>query len=1108
MSIVATAISRRVTVAMATLAVALFGSLSLERLGLNLLPELAYPTLTVRTDFEGAAPAEVEEQITRRLEERVGVINGLRRMHSISAAERSDLVLEFAWGTDMNGAAVEVREKLDLAQLPLDVERPSILRLNPNLDPIVRAAIVLRRHSGEEAAALQDEDAAALQDEEAAALQELRRFAEDVVKKRLDPVLGVAAVLVSGGYEDEISVHVDQDRLAQLGLSVQALGQRLQAANINLSGGRLTDRGQEYLVRTLNEFGSVADIGETIVYQEAGRVLRLEEVAEVREGHKERDSVMRVQGLEAIEIAMYKEGDANTVTVAAAISERLDAIARDLPEAYELVVIHNQADFITAAIDEVRSAAVVGAFFAVLVLYLFLKDVRSTLIVTATIPASVLGTFVLMDAFDITLNIMSLGGIALAVGMLMDNAIVVLENIARYRESDARLSLPAAAGRGASEVAGAVLASTLTTIAVFLPLAFVEGVAGQLFRDQALTVTFALVASLLLAFTLIPMLAAIGAGTGAANERSSPAPAVQASTASGPLGWRRLAAAPLRGAIRATVLLLERLGAGLALALRPIHWGFDAAYARAYRGYVALLNAALRFRAATLLAAAASLAGSAALLPALPVELIPPLSQGEFRADLELAPGTRLEATDQVLAEAQAQLLDYPVVERTYSVAGTGGKLDATATRGGEQVGELNVVLMEGIAPADETLVMALARDALAAVPGVQFKVDKPQPFTFATPLEVEVSGNDLASIERVAAELAAAMAASPAFSDVESTIRPGYPELQIVFDQERTAAAGLLVPEVAARVVRKIRGDVPTKFTWRDKRVDIRVRLAETARNSKADVENLLVDAGSRQVRLASLATVQLAAGPADIQRIGQKRVALVSAHVEHGDLALAGTQARALLDAIPHPQNVSSRVGGQAEEMEASFESLRLALLLALVLVYLVMASLFESLLHPFVIMFTVPLAAVGAVLAILATGISISVVVFIGAILLVGIVVNNAIVLVDRVNRLRLRGMPRRAAVVAGAQQRFRPIVMTTATTVLGLLPMAVGLGEAAELRAPMAITVIGGLLVATLLTLVVIPVVYDLVDRKAIHGDVFDGAPPAGGSAEAPAREGAA
>ena len=1067
MTVVGTAIARRVTVAMATLAVALFGSLSLGRLSLNLLPELAYPTLTVRTDFEGAAPSEVEEQITRRLEERVGVINGLRRMHSISAAERSDLVLEFAWGTNMNNAAVEVREKLDLVQLPLDVERPSILRLNPNLDPIVRAAIVLRRPT----------------DDDAAALQALRRFAEDVVKKRLDPVLGVAAVLVSGGYEDEISVNVDQHRLAQLGLSVQALGQRLQAANINLSGGRLTDRGQEYLVRTLNEFGSVADIRETIIFQDAGRVLRLKEVAEVIEGHKERDSVMRVQGFEAIEIAMYKEGDANTVTVAGAIAERLAAIAEEMPSDYELVTIYNQADFITAAIEEVQQAAIIGAFFAVLVLYLFLKDVRSTLIVTATIPASVLGTFVLMDAFDITLNIMSLGGIALAVGMLMDNAIVVLENIARYRESDSSVPLATAASQGASEVGGAVLASTLTTIAVFLPLAFVEGIAGQLFRDQALTVTFALVASLLLAFTLIPMLAAIGSRGGSTG--TAPLPPA-------PTGWRGLAGAPLRWGVRGLVLLAKRLADALAAMLKPIHWGFDLAYAQAYRGYVALLNAALRFRAATLVAAVACLAGAVAVVPTLPVELIPPLSQGEFRVDLELEPGTRLEATDEVLVDVQGQLLDYPIVERTYSVAGTGGKLDATATRGGEQVGELSVVLEGGTTPADESLVMSLARRVLAAVPGVQFEVAKPQLFTFATPLEVEVAGNDLAAIERVAEQLAVSMEASPSFSDVASSIRPGFPELQIVFDQERAAAAGLSVPEVANRVVRKIRGDVPTKFTWGDKRVDIRVRLAETARNSKADVENLLVDAGGRQVRLASLATVQVAAGPADIQRIGQKRVALVSAQVTHGDLALGGQEAEAMLAAIPHPPNVTSRIGGQTEEMAASFQSLRLAALLALVLVYLVMASLFESLLHPFVIMFTVPLAAVGAVLAIALTGISISVVVFIGAILLVGIVVNNAIVLVDRVNRLRLRGMPRRAAVITGAQQRFRPIVMTTATTVLGLTPMAIGLGEAAELRTPMAVTVIGGLLVATLLTLVVIPVVYDLVDRKAIHGDVFDDA----------------
>ncbi|MYE23708.1 MAG: efflux RND transporter permease subunit [Gammaproteobacteria bacterium] len=1078
MGVIPTAIARPVTVAMATFAVALFGALSLDRLGLNLLPELAYPTLTIRTDFEGAAPAEVEEQITRRLEERVGVINGVRRMHSISAAERSDVVLEFAWGTDMNTAAVEVREKLDLVRLPLDIERPSILRLNPNLDPIVRAAIVLRERGS--AADLQPR------------LQELRRFTEDVVKKRLDPVLGVAAVLVSGGYQDEIAVNVDQERISQLGMNVEMLGQRLQAANVNLSGGRLEDRGQEFLVRTMNEFATVEDIKDTIVFQQNGSVLRLKDVADVFESHKERDSVMRVDGFEAIEIAMYKEGDANTVAVSGDIAERMAEIARELPPAYELVKIYDQADFIAAAIDEVQSAAIIGAAFAVLVLFLFLKDARSTLIVTATIPASVLATFVLMDAFDITLNIMSLGGIALAVGMLMDNAIVVLENIARHRDAgtapqghatsgSASLSLAEAAERGTSEVSGAVLASTMTTIAVFLPLAFVEGIAGQLFRDQALTVAFALVASLILAFTLIPMLAAVRV-----------APRDTLATEEGGAGGRtHKALAPLGWLVRGLALLWRGLMRGTNLAMRPVQWAFDAGYAQVLAGYTALLTLALPPGPLPRVPPYAWGGATAAMAPSLPVQLIPPLSQGEFRIDMELEPGTRLERTDQVLAETQGALLAYPIVERTYSVAGTGGKLDASSVGGGEQVGELSVVLQDGITPGDESLIMSLARSAVAAMPGTQFKVERPQLFTFATPLEVEISGTDLEDIESIAERLVAAMSASESFSDVESSIRPGYPELQIDFDQERTAATGLFVPEVASRVVRKVRGDVPTKFTWEDKRIDIRLRLDEGDRDSQEDVENLLVDAGDRQIRLSALADVTLATGPADIQRIGQKRVAVVSAHVEHGDLALGGAEVSQLLEAIPHPPEITSRVGGQAEEMEASFESLLLALSLALILVYLVMASLFESLLHPFVIMFTAPLAAIGAILALLATNTSVSVVVFIGAILLVGIVVNNAIVLVDRVNRLRLEGMERRAAVIAGAHQRFRPIVMTTTTTVLGLLPMAIGLGEAAELRTPMAITVIGGLLIATLLTLVVIPVVYDLVDRKKIHGDVFEG-----------------
>ncbi|MCY4056513.1 MAG: efflux RND transporter permease subunit, partial [Gammaproteobacteria bacterium] len=674
---------------------------------------------------------------------------------------------------------------------------------------------------------------------------------------------------------------------------------------------------------------------------------------------------------------------------------------------------------------------------------------------------------------------MSLGGIALAVGMLMDNAIVVLENIARHR-NDPLTTLQDAARRGTGEMGGAVLASTMTTIAVFLPLAFVEGIAGQLFRDQALTVTFALLASLVLAFTLIPMLSAIAPQRNAATTED---------TASAPW-WRRGLGVPLRMAVRGTVAAWRLAKRAMALLARPAEWTFDQVYDRVFAGYDVLLRNALRFRALTLSVAFAALGGAAALVPDLPVELIPPLSQGEFRVDIELEPGTRLELTDALLADAQRTLLTFPGVATTYSVAGTGGRLDASASRGGEQIGELSVVLEPDATPSDEARVMSLTRDRLESVPAAQFTVERPQLFTFATPLEVEIAGNDLLALEMVAERLVASMSASPSFSDVESSIRPGYPELQIEFDQERTAATGLFVPDVANRVVRKIRGDVPTKFTWRDKRVDIRVRLDEAERNSKADVENLLVDAGNRQIRLGALAEVSMAVGPADIQRIGQKRVAVVSAHVDHGDLALGGEEALGLLAGIPHPPNVTSRISGQAEEMEASFTSLQLALLLALILVYLVMASLFESLLHPFVIMFTAPLAAIGAVLGIYLAGVSISVVVFIGAILLVGIVVNNAIVLVDRVNRLRLEGLDRRTAVITGARQRFRPIMMTTITTILGLLPMAIGLGEASELRTPMAITVIGGLLGATLLTLVVIPVVYDLVDRKQIHGDVFE------------------
>ena len=1056
MTLAGRAIARPVTVCMVTIAAMLFGSISLDRLGLTLLPELTYPTLTIRTEFDGAAPAEVEEQVTRRIEQRVGVVNGVRKMHSISAAGQSDVILEFRWGADMDMASIEVREKLDLVRLPIELDKPALLRLNPNLDPIYRFSLTL------EAA-----DAASVD-----ALQSLRRYADEFLKRKLDAVPGVAATIVAGGFEDEVAVFVDQSKLAQLDLTVADLGQKLQATNVNLSGGTLEDGAQEYLVRTLNQFATIEDIRSTIIFQRGGQIIRLSDVAEVQEGRKDRDAIMRVNGSQAIEVSLYKEGDGNTVEVAANIRAEVERLSENLGEGMVLTPIYDQSEFIESAISEVQLAAFQGAGLAVLVLFLFLKQIRVTLIIAVTVPASVMMTFAMMRLFDISLNVMSLGGIALAVGMLMDNAIVVLENIARRREQGE--SLRQASETGGAEVSGAVLASTMTTIAVFLPLAFVEGIAGQLFKDQALTVTFALLASLLLAVTLIPMLSALGTQPEAAVAPSTPTKPVQRRVV------QRFFAAFLRGVYRVLGLALS----ALRLIIRPVMLGFDLLYAALAQGYARLLVRALQSPATTILISLALLGSSGLLLNRLALELIPNISQGEFQVSLELPPGTRIESTDALIEKVQQGLQDTATVARTYSVAGTGGRMDASAVSGGENLGSITVVLAPDEPGTAEARTMQQVRDVLDDEPALKYSLERPQFFTFSTPLEIEVTGTDLDGIRSVAEVLVSLMTLSGNFSDIESTILSGYPELQIEFDQDRIAALGLTVPQVAARVVDKVKGNVPTEFTFQDKKIDIRLRVDEGSRDSKADIENLIVNPeSSEQVRLKTVAKIFEAVGPADIQRLGQQRVGIVRANPIGADLAQGAAIVERLLDDIPHPLGIKSHVGGQSEEMAASFNSLAFALLLALILVYLVMASLFESLLHPFVIMFTIPLAGIGAVLALVLTNTPVSVVVFIGAILLVGIVVNNAIVLVDRVNQFRRQsGYTKLDALVAGTNERLRPIMMTTLTTVLGLLPMALGFGEAAELRTPMAVTVIGGLMMSTLLTLVVIPVVYLVLDRS--------------------------
>ncbi|HEY7754584.1 MAG TPA: efflux RND transporter permease subunit, partial [Steroidobacteraceae bacterium] len=653
MQIVEFATRRRVTILMVTVAVVLFGFVSLSRLKLNLLPDLSYPTLTVRTDLPGAAPLELETLIARPIEESVGIIRNVREVRSVSRAGQADIILEFAWGTDMDLAGIDVREKIDLLQLPIEASRPILLRFDPSTEPVMRVAFV------------DTDDFAQSSPGEAGTvdrLKSLRRFADDRLKPDLESVDGSAAVKVSGGYEDEIQVFVDQGKLAQLNLSIEHVARRLREENVNLSGGRLEQGTQRFLVRTLNEFTTVQEMADAIIANVDGKPVYLRDVATVTSGYKDREAITRLDGRESVELAIYKEGDANTVQLAEGLRARIEELGKSLPAGSELTLVYDQSRFISSAIGEVRDAAIIGGLLAILVLYLFLRDARATLIIGLAIPVSVIGTFLLMHLFDLSLNIMSLGGIALAVGMLVDNAVVVLENVVRHREEGR--SRVDAARIGTSEVGTAITAATLTSVAVFFPMVFITGIAGQLFRDQALTVSFSLLFSLVVAMTLVPMLAA------GKPEYAVPDPGRNP----GRLGRGIAGALALRR--RLTTRIAGFMAWLFGFLARPTQSGFAAVQ----RAYLPALRWSLENRGRVVAAAVAILLLTAALVPRLGSELIPQLSQGEFIADLRLAPGTPLEQTDRAMAAAQAGAMELPGIALSYAVTGTGNRLDASPT--------------------------------------------------------------------------------------------------------------------------------------------------------------------------------------------------------------------------------------------------------------------------------------------------------------------------------------------------------------------------------------------------------------------------------------------
>ncbi|MGB1298168.1 MAG: efflux RND transporter permease subunit [Psychrobium sp.] len=1072
MKIIDTAIKRPVTVWMATFAVILFGLVGLSRLAVNLLPELSYPTLTVRTTYTGAAPSEIEQLISKPIEEAVGVVKGLRKISSVSKPGQSDVLLEFEWDVQMDITSLEVREKLDLISLPLDVEKPLILKFNPSLDPIVRLA-------------LQPKDAVSTDSDAGVhTLTAMRTYGEYDVKRQLESIVGVASVKLGGGLEQEYQVVIDQHKLAQLNLSSEQVSQIIRRENINISAGKLIEGNTQYLVRTLNQFNDIAQIGDLVVYQENDQIIYLKDIATIKDSYKERTDVTRINAKEAVELAIYKEGDANTVEVANRIKRQLERTKDRGDSRYELTLVYDQSTFISNAISEVKSAAVIGGLLAMLVLYLFLRSIIPTLIISLSIPVSVIATFNLMYANEITLNIMSLGGIALATGLLVDNAIVVLENIARYKEQG--YSNMEAAAKGTNEVSGAIVASTLTTLAVFVPLIFVEGVAGQLFHDQAMTVTFALLASLIVALTLIPMLAS--------RERSS-------ANVDGE-GYQRV---PFRqrtvwGKIlyilttpfylifillpmlisRIVLLVFYAVSKVLGFALKPITGVFNKSFDVLATGFKGLLSGALAHPIKTLVIALGLASTSVIIAPRVGFELLPPLSQGEFYLELELAPGTPLVKTDEAINRIAQELANDERIKSTYSLTGRGSLMTSSASKGGEHQARLQIIVHNQI---HEDAVMDKTRQIARNIVGASNELNRPALFTLSKPMSIELASYDLATLNTYSKQLTTLMSTSPVFDDVVNSMRRGQPELAIEFDHKRIANLGLNTADISQLIAVKVGGNVASQFTMFDRKIDILVRSDLNDRNSVNDLRAMIVNPNSEHpISLQSVATIKETVGPAQINRVNQQRVAVISANIAVGDQQSAIEEANRLLTSLDLPLNVTSNFGGQSEEMEQSFNSMMMALALAVFLVYLVMASQFESLLHPLLILFSVPLAGVGSLLGLYLTGTNLSVIVFLGLIMLSGIVVNNAIVLVDRINQLRLDGMEKVTAIKTAAQSRLRPIIMTTMTTILGLLPMCLGLGEGSELRAPMAITVISGLIFSTLLTLVVIPVLYRLFDSK--------------------------
>ncbi|MCH2101043.1 MAG: efflux RND transporter permease subunit, partial [Planctomycetes bacterium] len=1149
-------IHRPVGMLMVVLASVVFGIVSLSKLPVDLLPPIDYPSLTVRTSYPGAAPEDVEERVTEQLEDVLSTVGSLVRIRSSSRAEVSEILMEFEWGSNLPFLVQDVRERIDRVFLSQGIERPLILRYDPSLDPILRIAVA----GGKD-------------------LVRLRDLAEQEIERELEGLPGVAAVRVSGGLEDEIQVQIDPQRLANLRIPAELIRQRLTEENLNVPGGTLEEGATEYVVRTLNEFRSLEQIEALPILRRGEAIILLRDVARVERTHKDRDVILRTASKEAVEVEVFREDGANIVEVAQRVRDKIygekihpraaargqigpTPIVKKLPQDVTLTLLSDQSQFVSNAISEVRSAAAIGGLMAIAVCFLFLRRLAITVIIGLSVPISVIAAFGAMYGAGVTLNVMSLGGLALGIGMLVDNSIVVLESITRCREEgDSPLE---AALRGVREVGSAVTASTLTTIAVFAPIVFVEGVAGQTFGDQSLTVVASLIISLAVALFFIPGLAA-RARLGVAGEKSGDGPRewmathrqnftrkpnlshVPRNRSLWLLGIAGLAVAgylavpltqqliapfatetapskklDLPAEIEGKVALYRYLSIVVAI---PGLWTFGQLTAALATWALTMTMATVVLLTRFALAAVLSVVTLALWLPGQAVqilltmiekvyrpflagalrvpllvgfivgvvafgtwqtakglgrELLPEVLQSELTAELFFPAGSPLTETDAIAARLEQAAREIKGVLETAVTAGS-DRESISSEEEGPHTARL-LLRTEGGPNARNTelSVERQLRELLDDEPALaRYNLRRPTLLALNAPLEIEILGDDLEGIGETAREVQDAISGTPGIIDLRSSLRRGNPEVRVTLDREQLARHNLTVAAVADRLRLAVEGQISSTFPGKDERIDIRVRADLSTMRHVEQLASLPVNPDAeRPLTLGSVATLTVADGPSEIRHIGGRRAAVLSASLSGFDLGATGAEVERRLSKLKLPVDRSISLGGQTAEMESALDSLTFALLLAIFLVYAVMAAQFESLVQPLLIMFSVPLAAVGAVIALSLTGTPISVVALLGAVVLAGIVVNNAIVLVDRINRNRTSGQELDRAILEAGITRLRPILMTTVTTVLGMLPLTglFGAAEGAELRAPMALVVIAGLSASTLLTLVVIPVGY--------------------------------